>query len=271
MRRILLCLILICVAFSSVTTKTVLVLAATGELGSEISSFLCTKEYDLIIAARDAGKANQLIAQLKSKYPNRKFKFLLMDYTAPSEVNYDSLNGEKLDGIVVIPPRPFFYTTSGIPTQKEWNDVFSLTYSEPLEVLKRLEPFLNTNSSVVLISGITSEQYFPSYQNTNVVRLAWAGEIKNLMHQFSNKKIRVNAVSPGVILTEFNTAKINKRASDKGISFDEELKISTLNVPLKQYGQPLDVAKVVYFLLSDLSSHVNGVNLPIDGGESLAY
>ncbi|MCP5322959.1 MAG: SDR family oxidoreductase [Candidatus Paracaedibacteraceae bacterium] len=36
-------------------------------------------------------------------------------------------------------------------------------------------------------------------------------------------------------------------------------------------GLPEDVAKVIYFLLSDVSSHINGVNLPVDGGETLAY
>lgn len=81
----------------------------------------------------------------------------------------------------------------------------------------------------------------------------------------------MNAVSPGVILTDLNKVKIQKRASDKGINFEEELKNATGAVPLRQYGLPIDVAKVVWFLLSDLSSHVNGVNLPIDGGESLAY
>lgn len=153
-------------------------MAATGDLGKTISLFLYSKEYDLIIGARDTDKANQLIAQLKLKYPSRKFKFLSIDYAAPFAINYDSLNSEKLDGVVVIPPGPFFATTFGSLTQKEWNYAFSLTYSGSLEVLRRLEPYLNASSSIVLISGIAPEQYFPAYQNTNVVRLAWAGKLK---------------------------------------------------------------------------------------------
>ncbi len=256
---------------SEASAKTILVFAGTGELGSAISTFLCEKDYDIIIGARNPDKAQQLITQLNSKYPSRKISYMRMDYTAPANADYESLTGKKLDGIVVIPPRPTFTTTGGIPTQEEWGSVFELTYSAPLEIVRRMEPYMNTGGSVVIVSGVTSVQYFPSYQNTNVIRLAWTGAIKNLMHQFSQKSIRVNAVSPGTILTEFNKTKIQKRAESKGICFEDELKHSSVNVPLKQYGQPVDVAKVTYFLLSDLASHINGVNLPIDGGESLSY
>jgi NAD(P)-dependent dehydrogenase (short-subunit alcohol dehydrogenase family) len=246
-------------------------LAATGELGVAISHLLCEKDYDIVVAVRDKDKADKLIGNLKSRYPNKAISYMHMDYSKPAAIDLSALNGIALDGVVVIPPRPAFSTTVGIPTKEEWDAVFALTYSSPLEVVRRLEPYMNKEGSVVIMSGITSEQYIPTYQNSNVIRLAWTGAIKNLMHQFSHKSIRVNAISPGTILTEFNKSKIQKRAESKGICFEEELKRSIANVPLKQYGQPMDVAKVAYFLLSDLASHVNGVNLPIDGGESLSY
>ncbi len=255
----------------SIYGKTVLILAATGALGSEISYFLADKEYDLVIAARDKNKSDKLIHDLKSKFPHRTITFLKVDYSQSIAVDVSSLKGSHLDGVVLIPPRPTFTTNSGIPTKEEWDSVFSLNYSAPLEVLRRLECFMNIGGSVVIMCGLTSEQYMPAYQNSNVIRLAWIGALKNLMYQFAAKKIRVNAVSPAIILTEFNKEKIQKSAEGKGICFDKELEDSVANLPLKQYGEPLDVAKVVYFLLSDLSSHVNGVNLPVDGGESLSY
>jgi 3-oxoacyl-[acyl-carrier protein] reductase len=178
---------------------------------------------------------------------------------------------KKLDGIVLIPPRPSFVTTSGIPLESEWNQVFKLTYMGPLDVLKRMIPYVKVGGSVVLISGSSSLQYLPNYPNTNVVRLAWIGELKNLVYYLSPYKIRVNAISPAIILTPFNITKIQKRAAEKGKSFKDELEAVTSHTPLRRYGEPEDVAKVVYFLLSDLASHVNGVNLPVDGGESLTY
>jgi 3-oxoacyl-[acyl-carrier protein] reductase len=255
----------------SLSAKAVLILAATGELGSCISDFLCKQGYDLFLGVRDLEKGNKFLEELKGKYPARKMEVFQMNYLTPSSVQLETLKGVKLDGVVVIPPRPLFVTSAGIPTYEEWNSIWALTYSGPLEILKRIVPYINCNGSVVLICGITSEYYLSAYQNSNVIRLAWVGELKNLTRQFGAKKIRVNAVSPSLILTSFNKAKIQKRADSKGICFEEELKFGIANIPLEQYGQPQDVAKVVYFLLSDLASHVNGVNLPIDGGESLAY
>lgn len=255
----------------TLSAKTVLVLAATGELGSSISDFLCEQGYDLFLGFRDVGKANKLLDDLKTKYPARKIHLIQINYLTPTTINWETLNGIKLEGVVIIPPRPLFLTTSDIPPQEEWNNIWALTYSGPLEVLRSIVPYVNNGGSIVLMSGVSSEQYLPSCPNANVIRLAWTGELKNLIHQLGPRKIRVNAVAPAVILTPFHKAKIQQRADSKGICFEEELKNGTSNIPLKQYGQPKDVAKVVYFLLSDLASHVNGVNLPIDGGESLAY
>lgn len=73
------------------------------------------------------------------------------------------------------------------------------------------------------------------------------------------KKIRVNAVCPGMV----NTATM-----DYGTVGEEELKADAANYPLGRYGEPEDIAHAIIYLLSDASSWVTATNLVIDGGVS---
>jgi 3-oxoacyl-[acyl-carrier protein] reductase len=73
--------------------------------------------------------------------------------------------------------------------------------------------------------------------------------------ELGRKKIRVNAVAPGVILTEMSE-RVRDHAGD-------DIK---KRVPLRRFGTPEDVAAVVHFLASDAASYMTGQILTVDGG-----
>src|SRR3981189_602162 len=83
----------------------------------------------------------------------------------------------------------------------------------------------------------------------------WAVDLKD-------RKIRVNAISPGVIPTPgYNTALgMNQEAVDQFVNS------SVVNIPLGRPGTTDEIAKAVSFLASDDSSYVNGIELFVDGG-----
>lgn len=80
------------------------------------------------------------------------------------------------------------------------------------------------------------------------------------------KKIRANIVVPGGIETE-SVKKLKKKTTMK---LDIEKIITGVNfssrLPMKRFGQPDEVARVILFLASDLASYVNGAIIPVDGG-----
>lgn len=74
--------------------------------------------------------------------------------------------------------------------------------------------------------------------------------------EYGHENIRVNAIAPGIILTEMGEA---------GIAHDPE---KPKRNPLGRAGRPEEVAQLALFLASDRSSYISGLTIPIDGGWS---
>ncbi len=81
--------------------------------------------------------------------------------------------------------------------------------------------------------------------------------VKALAHELSDRKINVNAISPGLINTaQFNEEMIGEKASNN----------HKMRIPAARFGEPQDIAGVVAFLASDQASYINGQEIIIDGG-----
>lgn len=141
----------------------------------------------------------------------------------------------------------------------------------PLETLKSFSNRLVDNSNVVVMSGLSSKYLLSGYSNTNVLRIAWNAEIKNLSKHFGKKNIRINAISPGIIMTNHHQDRIKLKAKKNGVSYEKQLELDSSIVPLNNFGKPIDVANLVSFLISTKSKHINGSNIALDGGQATSY
>jgi len=86
------------------------------------------------------------------------------------------------------------------------------------------------------------------------------GFTRSLALDEARRGIRVNAVSPGLILT---------RLSREGIAQDPggvTVQQAAADLPMGRAGTPLDVADVVAFLAGDRAAYVTGAEIPVDGG-----
>ena len=110
-------------------------------------------------------------------------------------------------------------------------------------------------SSVVFVSSISAIDGNVGQLSYGASKAALIGAMKTLSKELASKGIRVNCIAPGVIDTDMNKVVPQE-------VLDEKLNISDL----KRIGKPEEVASTLAFLVSDLSTHITGQVLRIDGG-----
>ena len=93
---------------------------------------------------------------------------------------------------------------------------------------------------------------------------------KGLSKAYGCDNVLVNTVSPAFIATPMTDKMMQKRADEKGVSFDEAIRTfleeERPGMVLKRRGEPEEVAAMIVFLCSERASFINGANMRVDSG-----
>ncbi|AIX07144.1 MULTISPECIES: SDR family NAD(P)-dependent oxidoreductase [Bacillus] len=126
-------------------------------------------------------------------------------------------------------------------------------------VQKALSLFPDKVGSIIVTGSTAGSIGNPAFSVYGASKAALRALVRNWILDLKGTEIRVNVVSPGVILTP---------AYDElfGDALEEVLENSRNTVPAGKVGTPEEVANAVSFLASDESSYLTGVELFVDGG-----
>jgi 2-deoxy-D-gluconate 3-dehydrogenase len=129
--------------------------------------------------------------------------------------------------------------------------VFALSQAFGRGMLERASgKIVNVASLLSFQGGITVPAYAAS-------KGAVAQLTKALCNEWAGRGVNVNAVAPGYMDTELNTALLADPARSEAISS---------RIPAGRWGTPADIAGAVVYLSSPAADYVHGVILPVDGG-----
>ena len=140
-----------------------------------------------------------------------------------------------------------------------WDDTLRINTRGTVLAIKHAAPhmiergggsIINTSSGASLLGSLGPAAYGASKAAVNSITQYAATE-------FGKQGIRVNAIAPGMILTEATTASGHA---------EHLLPIMVANMLTRRAGQPLDIAYMVLYLASDESAFVTGQVLCVDGG-----
>jgi 3-oxoacyl-[acyl-carrier protein] reductase len=127
-----------------------------------------------------------------------------------------------------------------------------------LSTQKAVEQFGPNGGSIINISSVVSTAAPPAGSVYSATKAAVDTVTKSLAKELGPRKIRVNAVNPGMVETEgFNAAGI------AGTDFEKQ---TVARTPLGRVGQPEDIARVVTFLATIDAGWVTGETIVVGGG-----
>ncbi|MBN3947488.1 MAG: SDR family oxidoreductase [Nostoc sp. NMS7] len=149
----------------------------------------------------------------------------------------------------------------GAITEEHFDKTFNINVKGLLFTVQKALPLLPDGASIILNASITSIKGTPAFSVYSATKAAVRSFARNWILDLRERKIRVNAISPGVVPTPgYDHLGLNDQ------QLQEFVDSQASTIPLGRVGKPDEIAKAVVFLASDDSSFVNGIELFVDGG-----
>ena len=153
------------------------------------------------------------------------------------------------------------FVTLGQISEAHFDKTFAVNVKGLLFTVQKAVPLFKDGGSIILNSSIAASKGVEGFSVYSASKAAVRSFARTWTVDLRQRKIRVNAVSPGPIDTQALSDLMQNEEQSRQLKKDL---VST--VPLRRMGTPDEVAKVVTFLASDESSYVTGIELFVDGG-----
>lgn len=242
--------------------KNCLVTGGSRGIGKSIALFLADYGANVAITyARSAEAAGDVVEQIEAKGVSAKaFQADAVNFDKAEEVIQEVVNAwGSLDVLV---------NNAGITkdnlilrmSEDQWDDVINTNLKSVYNYSKAAaKPMMrNRAGSIINISSVVGISGNAGQSNYSASKAGIIGFTKSYARELASRNIRANAVAPGYITTEM-TEKLSDSVLD-GIKKE---------TPMGRPGEAGEVAALVAFLASDLSSYITGEVIRVDGGMAM--
>lgn len=150
----------------------------------------------------------------------------------------------------------------GQVTEAHFDKIFGINVKGTLFTVQKALPLIPDGGAIVMNGSMVSLKGLPAFGVYAATKAAIRSFARTWAIDLKERKIRVNVVSPGTVVTPAYKNELG--LTDEQI--EEFTAQAAATTPLGRAGTPDEIAKVVVFLSSDDSSYVNGAELFVDGG-----
>ena len=146
-----------------------------------------------------------------------------------------------------------------------WDAMLNINLRAVFNLTQKAAPALiESRGNVVNVSSVTGMRAFPGVLAYCVAKAGVDQLTRCSALELAAKGVRVNAVNPGVVVTE-----IHRRGGMTDEQYDAFLERSKQTHPLGRVGEAQEIAELIFFLASDRASWITGATYSIDGGRAL--
>ena len=159
-------------------------------------------------------------------------------------------------GAGIVDPQPLAETT-----EASFDKVFAINTRGLAFTVKKALPLLNEGGALIVITSGAESKGIPGFTAYSATKAAVRSFVRTWTAELKDRRIRVNAISPGPIDTPImdQLAPTKEGAEQARAQF-------TAAIPLGRLGRPEEIASAAVFLASDEASFIAGADLPVDGG-----
>ena len=243
--------------------KVVIVTGATSGIGRATAKRFV--ELGAVVAAvgRDRDALSQVVSDLGGDAISIQAD--LSSDTAASEIVEKTV--AHLKGIDVLVNAAGHISSGSIENTSldAWDKMLDINLRAVFRLMQRALPSLiERRGNIVNVSSVTGLRSFPGVLAYCVSKAGLDQLTRCSALELAAKGVRVNAVNPGVVVTE-----IHKRGGMDDQQYAAFLEHSKTTHPLGRVGQAHEIADLITFLASDRASWITGGTYSIDGGRAL--
>lgn len=248
------------------TGKVALLTGASKGMGLQMATALANKGATVVISARKQDQLDAAAAQINAQTGAERATPVACNVGSKEQLQalVDATHDRAGPIDIVIGNagvNPYYGPTSAIPDDA-YEKIMAANVQSNLWLARMVVQDMveKGGGSMIFTSSIGAFKPSVKLGTYGMSKLALIGLVRNLAAEFGPSGIRVNAICPGLVKTDFARELWDKPEQEERLRTD---------IPLRRLGEPEDFAGVAVFLASDASRYMTGQALTVCGGSSM--
>jgi NAD(P)-dependent dehydrogenase (short-subunit alcohol dehydrogenase family) len=250
----------------SFTGKVVLVTGATSGIGHAVAVRFAGESAGVVAVGRNQSALREVEGSIDKA--GGKSLTIALDVTKDDQVQQAIDQAvDKFGRLDVLVNAAGHISTGSIEETSlaAWDAMMNVNLRAVFQLMQLATPHLiKTKGNIVNVSSVTGLRSFPGVLAYCVSKAGVDQLTRCAALELASKGVRVNAVNPGVVITE-----IHKRGGMSEEAYANFLEHSKSTHPIGRVGDPKEIAELVFYLASEKAGWITGATYQIDGGRAL--
>ncbi len=247
--------------------KVAVVTGSSRGIGLAIAEALADQGAKVVISSRKQDACDAVAKEINDRHGTGTAIAVSASISSKDDLRFlVDTTLEQFGGIDILvcnaATNPYYGPLSGI-TDEQFRKIFDNNVLATHWLIQMVAPTLKErgDGSIVVVSSLGGFLGSVDLGAYNISKAADFQLVRNLAMEFGSSNVRVNAIAPGVIKTDFAKALYENPEQEAALN---------RATPLGRLGDPKDVAGAAVFFAAPASRHITGQFIIVDGGMSVA-